>query len=171
MNDFHLMLAPKLIKQRRPDLTVALFLHTTFSPPDVFAVVPWRRELLDGLLHLDLMGFHIPSYALNFANTVERFLGATPTSVVGTDLIADGLAVAVSRYPLACSTARTRWDWVCTRWAWTRSTSQRSRCVRPHAGCPVQALGRVDWLIVGGYLTPGPRVPGVLVSRLAGRSV
>lgn len=101
VNDFHLMLTPKLIKQSRPDVTVALFLHTTFPPPDVFGVIPWRRELLDGLLHLDLMGFHIPSYALNFANTVERFMGATPTAVARTDMIAEGPAVAVSRYPLA----------------------------------------------------------------------
>lgn len=101
VNDFHLMLVPKLIKRSRPDVTVALFLHTTFPPPDIFAVIPWREELLDGLLHLDLFGFHIPSYALNFANTAERFMGATPTNVAGTDLIAHGPAVSVSRYPLS----------------------------------------------------------------------
>lgn len=101
VNDFHLMLTPKLIKQKRPDLTVALFLHTTFPPADIFGVIPWRRELLDGLLHLDLMGFHIPSYAQNFADTAERFSGATPTAVAGTDLIEEGPAVAVRRYPLA----------------------------------------------------------------------
>lgn len=101
VNDFHLMLAPRLIKERRPDLTVALFLHTAFPPPDVFGIIPWREELLDGLLHLDLIGFHIPSYALNFANTAERFMGAKPTSFVATDLIAHGPAVAVSRYPLS----------------------------------------------------------------------
>src|SRR5690606_20191362 len=56
VNDFHLMLAPKLIRERRPDLRLALFLHTTFPPADVFGVVPWREELLDGLLQLDLIG-------------------------------------------------------------------------------------------------------------------
>ena len=101
VNDFHLMLAPKLIKERRPDLTIALFLHTTFPPPDIFAVIPWREELLDGLLHLDLIGFHIPSYARNFADTVERFMEANPTAVTRTDLIAHGPAVAVPRYPLS----------------------------------------------------------------------
>ncbi len=101
VNDFHLMLVPRLVKERRPDVTMALFLHTTFPPPDIFGVIPWRRELLDGLLHLDLIGFHIPSYVLNFANTAERFLGATPTSVVGTDLVEKGPAVSVSRYPLS----------------------------------------------------------------------
>ncbi|HEX7117559.1 MAG TPA: trehalose-6-phosphate synthase, partial [Longimicrobiales bacterium] len=76
-------------------------LHTTFPPPDIFGVIPWRGELLDALLHLDLIGFHIPSYALNFANTAERFMGATPTAVVGTDLVEKGPAVSVSRYPLS----------------------------------------------------------------------
>lgn len=101
VNDFHLMLTPKLIKQRRPDVTIVLFLHTTFPPPDIFAVIPWREELLDGLLHLDLIGFHIPSYAQNFADTAERFMGATPTAVAGTDLIPHGPAVSVARYPLS----------------------------------------------------------------------
>lgn len=101
VNDFHLMLAPKLIKQRRPDLRLALFLHTTFPPPDVFGVIPWREQLLDGLLHLDLIGFHIPSYAQNFADTAARFMDAQPTSVTGTDLIPHGPAVAVPRYPLS----------------------------------------------------------------------
>ena len=50
VNDFHLMLAPKMIKKKRPDVTIALFLHTTFPPPDIFGVIPWREELLDGLL-------------------------------------------------------------------------------------------------------------------------
>lgn len=101
VNDFHLMLVPKLIKQKRPDLTVALFLHTTFPPPDVFSVIPWREQLLEGLLHLDLFGFHIPSYALNFANTAERFMNAKTAAVTRTDLIEHGPAVAVRHYPLA----------------------------------------------------------------------
>ena len=101
VNDFHLMLAPKLIKRKRPDLRLALFLHTTFPPPDVFAVIPWREELLDGLLHLDLIGFHIPSYAQNFADTAARIMDAQPTSVTGTDLIPHGPAVATPRYPLS----------------------------------------------------------------------
>ncbi|MQA92704.1 MAG: trehalose-6-phosphate synthase [Gemmatimonas sp.] len=99
VNDFHLMLTPELIRRRRPDLTLALFLHTTFPPPDVFAVIPWRKELLRGLLNLDLIGFHIPSYAVNFADTVSRFMGATPSAIAETELMAEGPAVAVPTYP------------------------------------------------------------------------
>src|SRR5690606_16777677 len=99
VNDFHLMLTPRLIKERRPDLRLALFLHTTFPPPDVFGIIPWREELLEGLLHLDLIGFHIASYAQNFADTAERLLDAEAVDVAGTDMIPHGPAVAVPRYP------------------------------------------------------------------------
>lgn len=99
VNDFHLMLAPRLIKERRPDVRLALFLHTTFPPPDVFGILPWREQLLDGLLHLDLIGFHIPSYAQNFADTAERFLDASVTGTARTTLIPRGPAVSVPHYP------------------------------------------------------------------------
>lgn len=99
VNDFHLMLAPRLIKERRPDVRLALFLHTTFPPPDVFGILPWREQLLDGLLHLDLIGFHIPSYAQNFADTAERFLDARVTGTAETTLIRHGPAVSVPSYP------------------------------------------------------------------------
>ena len=99
VNDFHLMLAPRIIKERRPDLRLALFLHTTFPPPDVFGILPWREQLLDGLLHLDLIGFHIPSYARNFADTAERFLDARVTATTETNMIRHGPAVAVPSYP------------------------------------------------------------------------
>lgn len=99
VNDFHLMLVPRMIKERRPDLRLALFLHTTFPPPDVFGILPWREQLLDGLLHLDLIGFHIPSYARNFADTAERFVDARVTGTAETTLIGHGPAVAVPNYP------------------------------------------------------------------------
>lgn len=98
INDFHLMLTPAMIRERRPDLRLALFLHTTFPPPDVFGIIPWREELLHGLLNLDLIGFHIPSYAQNFADTVERFMDAEVVETAETDLIQRGPAVAVPRY-------------------------------------------------------------------------
>jgi glucosylglycerol-phosphate synthase len=101
INDFHLMLAPRLIRERRPDVRLALFLHTTFPPPDVFAILPWREQLLDGLLHLDLIGFHIPSYALNFADTAVRFTDARVTSTADATMIPRGPAVSVPRYPTA----------------------------------------------------------------------
>ncbi|HSJ08976.1 MAG TPA: trehalose-6-phosphate synthase [Longimicrobiales bacterium] len=101
VNDFHLMLAPRMIREKRPDLRLALFLHTTFPPPDVFGILPWREDLLDGLLHLDMVGFHIPSYAQNFADTAVRFMQAKVTATADTTLIPHGPAVSVPHYPTA----------------------------------------------------------------------
>ncbi len=79
IHDFHLMLLPGLLRERRPDLRIGFFLHTAFPPPDVFGILPWRDELLNGILGADLAGFHIPLYANNFAACCVRYLGARPT--------------------------------------------------------------------------------------------
>lgn len=76
IQDFHLMLLPQLLRKLRPDLKLGFFLHTAFPPPDVFGILPWRDALLDGVLGCDLVGFHIPLYATNFAQSCQRFLGA-----------------------------------------------------------------------------------------------
>lgn len=78
VQDFHLMLLPGLLRKLRPDLKLGFFLHTAFPPPDVFGILPWREALLEGVLGCDLVGFHIPLYATNFARSCGRFLGATP---------------------------------------------------------------------------------------------
>ena len=78
VQDFHLMLLPGLLRKLRPDLKLGFFLHTAFPPPDVFGILPWREALLEGVLGCDLVGFHIPLYATNFARSCGRFLGAAP---------------------------------------------------------------------------------------------
>lgn len=78
IQDFHLMLLPALLRRLRPDLKLGFFLHTAFPPPDVFGILPWRDALLDGVLGCDLVGFHIPLYATNFARCCARYLGAVP---------------------------------------------------------------------------------------------
>lgn len=78
VQDFHLMLLPELLRKLRPDLRLGFFLHTAFPPPDVFGILPWREALLEGVLGSDVVGFHIPLYATNFAQCCERFLGARP---------------------------------------------------------------------------------------------
>lgn len=78
VQDFHLMLLPGLLRRLRPDLKLGFFLHTAFPPPDVFGILPWREALLDGVLGCDLVGFHIPLYATNFARSCGRFLDARP---------------------------------------------------------------------------------------------
>jgi trehalose 6-phosphate synthase len=74
VQDYHFALLPRLIKQRRPDARVAIFWHIPWPNPEAFGICPWQRELLDGLLGADLIGFHIQSHCTNFLETVDGAL-------------------------------------------------------------------------------------------------
>ena len=72
--DYHFALLPRMIKKERPDARVAIFWHIPWPNPEAFSICPWQRELLDGLLGADLVGFHIQSHCNNFLQTVDRTL-------------------------------------------------------------------------------------------------
>ena len=72
--DYHFGLLPRLIKRGRRDARVAIFWHIPWPNPEAFAICPWQRELVDGLLGADLIGFHIQSHCTNFLQTVDRTL-------------------------------------------------------------------------------------------------
>ena len=77
VHDYHLMLLPRLLKARRPGLSVGFFLHIPFPSHEVFRLLPveWRREILEGLLGADLIGFHTYEYTRHFLQSVLRILG------------------------------------------------------------------------------------------------
>jgi alpha,alpha-trehalose-phosphate synthase [UDP-forming] len=74
VQDYHFALLPAMIKERRPDARVAIFWHIPWPNPEAFGICPWQRELLDGLLGADLIGFHIQAHCNNFLDTVDRAL-------------------------------------------------------------------------------------------------
>jgi alpha,alpha-trehalose-phosphate synthase [UDP-forming] len=74
VQDYHFALLPRLIKRKRPDARVAIFWHIPWPNPEAFAICPWQRELLDGLLGADVVGFHIQAHCSNFLQTVDRTL-------------------------------------------------------------------------------------------------
>ncbi len=74
--DYHFALLPRMIKDARPDARVAIFWHIPWPNAEVFGICPWQRELVDGLLGADLIGFHIQSHCNNFLETVDRALEA-----------------------------------------------------------------------------------------------
>ena len=76
VHDYNLWLAPGYIRASRPDLKIAFFHHTPFPGNDVFAILPWRHQILESLLCCDLVGFHIPRYTENFARAANCLLGA-----------------------------------------------------------------------------------------------
>ena len=77
VHDYHLMLLPRLLKARQPELSVGFFLHIPFPSFEIFRLLPgeWRRDILEGLLGADLVGFHTYEYTHHFLQCVLRILG------------------------------------------------------------------------------------------------
>ncbi|MEA3313228.1 MAG: bifunctional alpha,alpha-trehalose-phosphate synthase (UDP-forming)/trehalose-phosphatase, partial [Caldisericota bacterium] len=74
IHDYHLLLLPKLLREKLPNAKIGFFLHIPFPSYEIFRLFPWRREILDGLLGADLIGFHTYSYVKHFLETVRRIL-------------------------------------------------------------------------------------------------
>jgi trehalose 6-phosphate synthase len=72
VQDYHFALMPRMLKEKRPDARVAIFWHIPWPNPEAFGICPWQRQLVDGLLGADLIGFHVQSHCNNFLQTVDR---------------------------------------------------------------------------------------------------
>jgi trehalose 6-phosphate synthase len=77
VQDYQLQLVPRMLREARPDLRIGFFNHIPFPPPEIFAQLPWRQAIIDGLLGADLVGFQRTSDAGNFMRSARRFLGAS----------------------------------------------------------------------------------------------
>ncbi|MFC1562768.1 bifunctional alpha,alpha-trehalose-phosphate synthase (UDP-forming)/trehalose-phosphatase [candidate division KSB1 bacterium] len=75
VHDYHLMLLPELIREKIPDATIGFFLHIPFPSFEIFRSLPWRMELLNGLLGSDLIGFHTYDYERHFLSSIYHLLG------------------------------------------------------------------------------------------------
>ena len=71
VQDYHFALLPRMLKEARPDARIAIFWHIPWPNPQAFGICPWQRELIDGLLGADLVGFHIQAHCNNFLETVD----------------------------------------------------------------------------------------------------
>ncbi|WP_432571542.1 alpha,alpha-trehalose-phosphate synthase (UDP-forming) [Kineococcus sp. SYSU DK005] len=72
VQDYQLQLVPRMLRRRRPDLQIGFFNHIPFPPFEIFAQLPWRKAIIDGLLGADLVGFQRPADASNFARACRR---------------------------------------------------------------------------------------------------
>ncbi len=74
VQDYQLQLVPQMLRRRRPDLRIGYFLHIPFPPTELFVQLPWRNQILEGLLGADLVGFQLPGGAQNFVRLVRQRL-------------------------------------------------------------------------------------------------
>ncbi|MGE0267038.1 MAG: trehalose-6-phosphate synthase [Candidatus Omnitrophota bacterium] len=74
IQDYHFTLLAKYIKEKRPDAMIAIFWHIPWPNPEVFSICPYQKEILDGMLNCDLIGFHVQFHCNNFLETANRVL-------------------------------------------------------------------------------------------------
>lgn len=75
VQDYQLLLVPGILRQMRPDLRIGFFLHIPFPNPELFRQLPWREEIVRGMLGADLIGFHLPQNADNFLSLTRQVAG------------------------------------------------------------------------------------------------
>lgn len=97
IHDYHLMTMPSMLRERSPELSIGFFLHIPFPSFEIYRLLPQRKELLEGLLGADLIGFHVYDYARHFLSSCLRLLGIS--SYQGS-LEYDGRSIKVDAYPI-----------------------------------------------------------------------
>ncbi|MEM9165565.1 MAG: trehalose-6-phosphate synthase [Planctomycetota bacterium] len=98
VHDYQLQLVPGMIRERLPNVRIGFFLHIPFPPEELFAQLPWRRELLAGILGADLIGFQTPQGCKNFVAAARMFAGAQGSE---RSLAFRGRQVSVRAFPIS----------------------------------------------------------------------
>ena len=75
VHDYHLMMLPRMIREQCPGVSIGLFSHVPFPSYEIFRLLPWRHELIEGMLGADLIGFQIYDYVRHFMSSVRRLMG------------------------------------------------------------------------------------------------
>jgi trehalose 6-phosphate synthase/phosphatase len=97
VHDYQLMLLPKMIRDLRPDLSIGFFLHIPFPSYEIFRIFPRRKELLEGILGADLVGFHTYNYERHFLSSIKRILRK---EVNFNRISHDSREIAVNTFPM-----------------------------------------------------------------------
>jgi len=146
VQDYQLQLVPKMLRTLRPDLTIGFFLHIPFPPVELFMQLPWRTEIIEGLLGADLVGFHLTGGAQNFLFLSRRLAGAnTSRGAVGVrsrfgEVELESRAVRVGAFPISIDSG------ALDHAARDRNVRRRAREIRAELGNPRKILLGVDRL-------------------------
>lgn len=146
VQDYQLQLVPKMLRELRPDLTIGFFLHIPFPPVELFMQLPWRTEIIEGLLGADLVGFHLTGGAQNFLILSRRLIGAnTSRGSVGVrsrygEVDLGSRVVRVGAFPISIDSGSL------DHAARDRDVRRRAREIRAELGNPRKVLLGVDRL-------------------------
>ena len=138
VQDYQLQLVPAMLRELRPDLRIGFFLHIPFPPAELFQQLPWRRQILEGLLGADLIGFQLPGAAQNFVRLVRQRVGhKTHRDSV---FLPDGRVAMAKAFPISIDSAEFE------ELARSESVSQRAEEIRRDLGSPHKIFLGIDRL-------------------------
>jgi trehalose 6-phosphate synthase/phosphatase len=103
VHDYQLMLVPQMVREKKPDISIGFFLHIPFPSFEIFRTLPWREEVLMGLLGSDLIGFHTYDYERHFLSSIRRILGL---EVSFNDIYLEDRIVKVDSFPMGIDYAK-----------------------------------------------------------------
>jgi len=137
VHDYQLQLVPKMLRELRPDLRIGFFLHIPFPARELFLRIPWRRQIVEGMLGADVIGFQTSVTAHNFRYVAPRVSRAT---VSGKVLTHDGRTILVDTFPIGIDAERN------AEVAKSPETARRVEEYRALLGNPKNVLLGVDRL-------------------------
>ena len=146
VQDYQLQLVPSMLRELRPDLRIGFFLHIPFPPVELFMQLPWRAEIVRGLIGADLVGFHRPGGAQNFLWLARTLLGLEPSrGAVGVRsrpgmMQVGNRTVRVGAFPISIDAAGL------DTLARTKEVAERAASLRRDLGNPRTVLLGVDRL-------------------------
>ncbi|KAK1593479.1 family 20 glycosyltransferase [Colletotrichum navitas] len=121
VHDYYLMLLPSMLRQRVPNMNISFFLHSPFPSSEFLRCLPRRKEVLEGVLGSNLVGFQSYSYSRHFASCCTRVLGF-PSDSGGVD--AYGARVQVGVFPIGINADK------CEMYAWTDAVTQKYNALK-----------------------------------------
>ncbi|WP_310528637.1 trehalose-6-phosphate synthase [Nocardioides sp.] len=138
VQDYQLQLVPQMLRELRPDLRIGFYLHIPFPPAELFSQLPWRRQLLEGLLGADLIGFQLAGGAANFVRLVRGRVGhKTHRDLV---YLPDGRTVKAAAFPISIDAVGF------IELAKTEAVHQRAAEIREALGSPRKIFLGIDRL-------------------------
>lgn len=137
MQDYQLQLVPAMLRELRPDLRIGFFLHIPFPPIELFMQMPFRTEILRGLLGADLVGFQQRLAAQNFVRLARHLLGLR---YEGQMIQVDGRQVKAGAFPISIDTKEME------RMAADPAVQARAKEIREELGNPRTIILGVDRL-------------------------
>lgn len=138
VQDYQLQIVPSLLRELRPDLQIGFFLHIPFPPQELFAQLPWRGQIMHGLLGADLVGFQRQGAVGNFLDIACRYTEARRVSA--SQVIIDGRRVTAGAFPISLDVDEVE------SLAQLPEVQGRAQAIRAELGSPQHVMLGVDRL-------------------------